>query len=373
MMSNIQQRLLDKLNRRKELGTLRDLKHVNGLVDFSSNDYLGLAHNTELNALIKAEQAEVLAHGATGSRLLTGNSQLTEEFEAMMAQHFNGESALFFNSGYQANLAVASTLPQRGDTIIYDSAIHACIKEGARLSAAKYYSFQHNDLIDLEQKLKLAKGQPIVIIESIYSMDGDWADVQKVVDLCKQYQAALIIDEAHSTGWIGDGGNGLVCSLKLEHEFLARVYTFGKAIGCHGACVVGDETVIKYLINFARPFIYTTALPDTIIKGLQCTWDYLREHSNLSQQLQSNIDLYLKQRSHAPGVNQQSPIQWIPAPGNQNALNYSRLFQEHGLDVRPILSPTVKEGTERLRICLHSFNTGEQIEKLVEVIEHSVL
>ncbi|MDH3708736.1 MAG: aminotransferase class I/II-fold pyridoxal phosphate-dependent enzyme, partial [Cyclobacteriaceae bacterium] len=233
-MSNILERLLNQLEKRQENGSLRTLKRLKGLVDFSSNDYLGLAIDRQLAQIIWSRQRHMELHnGSGGSRLLTGNSQLTEELEQFLAAHFKGERALIFNSGYSANLALLAAIPQRRDTIIYDSSIHACIKEGSRLSNAKYHAFRHNDVTDLENKLRSVEGTAIVVIESVYSMDGDWAELEDIVEACDRYQADLIIDEAHTTGWCGPQGEGWVCAENLQDRFLARVYTFGKALGHH--------------------------------------------------------------------------------------------------------------------------------------------
>ncbi len=262
-MQNIEQKLASQLAARQAAGNLRSLRLPEEIVDFCSNDYLGLARNPELHRRIGeayARKGEAL-NGATGSRLISGNSPYAVELETWLASLCKAEKALVFNSGYAANTAILSAVPQKGDTILYDEYIHASLKEGARLSFAGRFAFRHNDLNDLERRLQKATGTVFVVAESVYSMDGDWAPLREMLDLCEKYGANLIWDEAHSTGLWGTDGNGLACEMGLQDRIFARIYTFGKAMGVHGACIAGSQTLINYLINFARPFIYTTALP----------------------------------------------------------------------------------------------------------------
>ncbi len=244
--------LIKKIEERKSAGSLRQLKLVRGMVDFCSNDYLGLA------SLLKVGNPG-LQLGSTGSRLLAGNYPLIEEVEMEIAEFHQSEAGLIFNSGYDANVGLLSCVAQKNDTIIYDSLSHASIRDGVRLSFAQSWAFNHNDLVDLEKKLQLATGQLFVVTESVFSMDGDKAPLVEIVELCKTYKAALVVDEAHATGIIGDKGAGLVQAMGLQQHCLARVHTFGKALGCHGAIVLGSKILRTYLINFARSLIYTTA------------------------------------------------------------------------------------------------------------------
>ncbi|HYG38683.1 MAG TPA: 8-amino-7-oxononanoate synthase [Cytophagales bacterium] len=377
-MTNVEERLKNALEKREEGGNLRRLSTRGAQVDFFSNDYLGLAHNIDLQNIIKEQYDAVKekSTGATGSRLLSGNSPYYEELEIYLANIFKGETALVFNSGYTANLAIFSSIPQKGDTIIYDELIHACIKEGSRLSFANRFSFRHNDLQDLESKLLKAKGPKFVAIESVYSMDGDFAPVKEVVELCKKYEAWLIVDEAHGTGVFGENGSGWVCNLGLEQHFFIRTYTFGKAIGSHGACVVASKVVIEYLVNFARSFIYTTALPFHNLVSIRSAFDYLSRHGELQRQLQERIKFFRDKINDAKNSNplfdyidSKSAIQAILVPGNERAKNLAAKLIENGFDVRPILSPTVQEGKERIRICLHAYNSFGEIEELVKSIQ----
>ncbi|MBL4674746.1 MAG: aminotransferase class I/II-fold pyridoxal phosphate-dependent enzyme, partial [Mucilaginibacter sp.] len=238
-MSKATTYLQSRLEQRAAEGSLRTLKPENDLIDFCSNDYLGFAHSAELKVSIDKEiEIYKALNGSTGSRLISGNLDYTEELEKHIAGFHNAEAGLLFNSGYDANVGLFSSLPQKGDTIIHDELIHASIIDGARLSNANRYSFKHNDLESLEAKLKVAKGNSYVAIESIYSMDGDEPPLQQIITLTEQYQANLIVDEAHA---IGLYPTGLVSQLGLQDKVFARVMTSGKAMGVHGAIVLGDE------------------------------------------------------------------------------------------------------------------------------------
>lgn len=364
---NLDDRLEKMLVLRKEKNLFRELKTVGNLIDFCSNDYLGLARSETLFREI-SERSKMLSlhkNGATGSRLLTGNTQLTEAAEQTLASIFNAEAALILNSGYTANLAVFSSIPQKDDTLLYDELAHASIKDGARLSLAKRFSFKHNDLTDLESKLKRATGEIFIAVESIYSMDGDECPLRELQALAAKYGAAIILDEAHSTGVMGERGNGLATTLSLEHEIDIRIYTFGKAMGIHGACVVGSKKLIQYIINFARPFIYTTAPTPHSILSITCAFDFLQKNIHLQAALKDNIATFLDGTSSMENrTHSCSAIQTIVVPGNNPVKQASLLLQHHGFDVRPILSPTVPKGSERLRICLHAYNTPDEIAKL---------
>lgn len=354
-----------KLSAREEQGLLRSLKNSDdGIFDFFSNDYLGLARSQELFQQIHDATADLTKrwNGSTGSRLLSGNNDYTEKTELQLARIFKSEASLIFNSGYSANLAVLSSLPQRHDTIFYDELAHASIKDGARLSLAKRISFRHNDLNDLEVKLKKASGKKFIVVESIYSMDGDECPLTELTTLAEKYGAMIILDEAHSTGVRGDNGSGLAVSLGLHNKIDIRIYTFGKAMGVHGSCVAGSETLKRYLVNFARPFIYTTAMPPHSVASIRCSFDYLDRNIQLQQKLDLNTQLYLNNISDIPNrTNSSSCIQTIFVEGNEKAKKVAAKLQQHKFDVRAILSPTVAKGSERLRICLHTFNTEEQI------------
>jgi 8-amino-7-oxononanoate synthase len=341
-------------------------------VDFTSNDYLGLASSKDLSHLIHTALQDhgISQNGAGGSRLLSGNSPYTVEVESGLALRFNAESALIFNSGYSANLAVLSSLPERNDTILYDELAHASIIDGARLSVAKRFHFRHNDLNDLELKLRKASGHIFIAVESIYSMDGDECPLVELVELAQRFNATIILDEAHSTGIYGSKGGGLAASLGVERQIPVRIYTFGKAMGIHGACVAGSKRLQQYLLNFARPFIYTTALPAHSIVAIACAFRFLEAHLHLQQVLREKISIFRKNYNGIGiGMSSTSAIQTLVIPGNENARSAAESLRRQGYDVRAILSPTVAPGSERLRICLHTFNSEGEIRDLVDQIK----
>ena len=246
----LDKKLINKLNYRKEEGTLRSLSSFEGFIDFFSNDYLGFSNLDYLHSKIG---------GSKGSRLISGTSSFVLELEKSLAQKFNSESALIFNSGFDANLGLLSSVLQRSDIVIYDEFVHASIRDGIRLGNAKSYAFKHNSTLDLRTKLERFGKGVYVVIESLYSMDGDIAPLNDIVALCNEFEAYLIVDEAHSGGTYGKNGVGLISEFNLDHQIFAKIITFGKAFGCHGAVVLGSNLLIEYLINFSRPFIYTTA------------------------------------------------------------------------------------------------------------------
>jgi 8-amino-7-oxononanoate synthase len=364
--------LFKKLTARKEEGIARSLRANDGKIDFSSNDYLGMAASPALAEVIDKTYKQYFPlplNGSSGSRLLAGHFDFYEQVEKELAQFFETEAVLIFNSGYSANLAILSALPQKGDTILMDEYIHASLKDGARLSFAAKFSFRHNDVSDLENKLKKAEGSVFIVAETLYSMDGDFAPVEELQKLATQYGAYLIIDEAHTTGIYGTQGRGFLQEKKIANLVPFKIYTFGKAMGIHGACIAGSQELKEYLINFARPFIYTTAMPPHGFAAVHAAFDYLQQHGDAKEQLLTNIQHWNHTVKELTGFSKnESPIQTYTYPGNHNIRALATALQEQHYDVRPILSPTVKEGTERLRICLHAYNTSEEISSLIQLI-----
>jgi 8-amino-7-oxononanoate synthase len=221
----------------------------------------------------------------------------------------------------------------------------------------------------LETKLKKAEGIVYIVAESLYSMDGDFAPVEELSQLAKRYGAYLVIDEAHTTGVYGHQGRGFLNEKKIAQDVPFKVYTFGKAMGIHGACIAGSQELKDYLVNFARPFIYTTAMPPHAFASVYAAFGYLQQHPEHSKQLFSIIQDWNQTISTMTGFSKnESAIQTYTYPGNANIKALATWIQSNGYDVRPILSPTVKEGTERLRICLHAFNTTEQLSTLIQLI-----
>lgn len=371
-MQKAEQFIREKLQQRAGKNILRKLSAPVFPADFSSNDYLGFARSEELRTRTEntLRQVPVYKNGATGSRLLTGNHPFTEQTEQYIANFHQAAAGLIFNSGYDANIGLLSALGQRGDTIICDELIHASLIDGARLSHANRYSFQHNNLNDLEARLKASKGCIYVVTESIYSMDGDAAPLTEINKLCRKYQANLIVDEAHALGIFGSHGCGTVQQSGLQNEVFARIVTFGKAMGCHGAIVLGSHNLREYLVNFARSFIYTTAAPLHTIAAIKSAYQML-EQADYPLQIGHKITHYLDliRQTSIPVTQSTSAVQTILYQSSAEAKAAAAAVQAKGLDVRAILSPTVAEGKERLRICLHLFNTDTEIAALVREIK----
>jgi 8-amino-7-oxononanoate synthase len=368
---SVEQRMAEALETRSKQGRLRRLVTNTPPIDFCSNDYLGFARSEEFAQYIVNTPA---APGSTGSRLLSGNSFEAEELEKQIATFHAAEAALLFNSGYDANLGLFSSLGDRGDTILYDALMHASVRDGIRLSRAEAYSFRHDDLNHLEERLNQVSGQAgevFVAVESIYSMDGDEGALAAIAKLCSAYQAHLIVDEAHGTGVRGMGGEGLVQELGIQDRVFARVHTFGKALGCHGAVVVGSGVLREWLVNYARPFIYSTALPPTSLNVIKAAYTFLASHPTYVSDLHNRVAHFCqlaKQKGIQSLLPASGPIQCLIVPGNAAAKCAAQALQENGLDVRAILSPTVAAGSERLRICIHRYNTEAEIDLLTTVL-----
>lgn len=385
-MNSFPQKLHDKLNDRKDNQAIRTLKATNNLVDFSSNDYLGFSISEEIyertNSLLSSENLKV--NGAKGSRLLTGNHSLYLKTEELLSTLYNQEAALIFNSGYDANLGLLSSIPQRGDIILYDELIHASLRDGISMSHAKSYKFKHNEIQDLASLCKrlnknrhVSNAEPIeiyVVTESVFSMDGDSPDINALASFCQENNLKLIVDEAHA---LGIYGLGLVNQLKLEDKVFATILTFGKGLGCHGAAILGSKLLKEYLVNFSRSFIYTTALPPhsvaTIYSALQQLKCEIEKEDSEIQKLNSNI-LFFKNEIKQLDLDKHfiesnSAIQCCILSGNEKVKNCSEALIKEGYDLKAILSPTVLEGKERLRFCLHSYNSEKEISGVLKTLK----
>ena len=374
-------KLQDKIETRAEEHSLRSLGLRQDLLDFSSNDYLGFSRSKKMynKACSILKQYNYQANGATGSRLLTANHPLYLDTEKQIATFHNTPTALIFNSGYDANIGFFSSVPQRGDVILYDALCHASIRDGISMSHAKGYKFAHNNLQGLEALLETQKktnktnAEIYVVTEAVFSMDGDIPPLKAVATLCKKHNAYLIVDQAHATGVIGPKGKGLVQELDLEDLVFARIVTFGKALGCHGAAILGSGELKSYLINFARSFIYTTALPPHTLATIGAAYSKLEDNSDAIKKLQDNISTLQKgilDTQLTPYfIPSQSAIHCCVIKGNKATKDIAALLQQNKFDVKAILSPTVPKGQERLRICLHSYNTKEDITTLVRLLK----
>ena len=379
-MAQFPKKLQEKLHRREADNSLRHLPVANSLVDFSSNDYLGFSRNQEIlkNALNHLSSLDNRQNGATGSRLLTGNHALYSILESRLADFHEGISALVFNSGYDANIGFFSAVPQRGDVIFYDEYIHASIRDGIRMGNAKSFKFKHNDLDDLKNKYRVELGRSgseteiYVVTESVFSMDGDSPDLIAFSKFSERNNCRLIVDEAHAIGVFGDKGEGLVQKLGLQKKIFARIVTFGKALGCHGATILGSRSLKDYLVNFSRSFIYTTGLPPHSVATILSAYEHLMSDGGEGSKLRSNIEFFNQRLEtldlKSVFIPSNSAIHCCRVSGNQKTRSVAKKMQNEGFDIRAILSPTVPEGQERLRVCLHSFNTKEEIRAMLELI-----
>ena len=376
-MAEIGDVLREKLQQRSRDQALRTLVNREGLADFCSNDYLGFAGSAEIYRETQARMAHFSGrvNGATGSRLLTGNYPELGELESQLASWLGMEAALAYNSGYAANLGFFSSVPGKGDWVLYDAYCHASIRDGIGLGRAKAYKFAHNSLPSLDELLaQLSRNNPgfngtvYVVTESVFSMDGDSPDLNSFADFCTANNCLLVVDEAHG---IGPYSKGLVAETGIQDRVFAQIITFGKAFGAHGAAVLGARDLKDYLLNFSRSQIYSTALPPHTVAGITVALEFLQSEFGEEKiiQLRDRI-AYFKNTYREKGLQDRfsesdSAIHNFLLPGNKRVKQVSQALVEAGFDVRPILSPTVPQGRECLRFCLHSFNTYREIDAVL--------
>ena len=371
------QNLQAKLDVRQQSNALRSLAAPNFLVDFSSNDYLGFAKSESIfnqtHQFLVDNKIKI--NGATGSRLLSGNHLVYADTENFIANFHQTEAALIFNSGYDANIGFFGSVPQRNDLILFDELAHASIRDGILISKAKSYKFNHNDFEDLEHlivKFQKSFTEIYIVTESVFSMDGDAPNLSELVDLSNKYSCNLVIDEAHAVGVFGEKGEGLVQQLQLQDAVFARIMTFGKGLGCHGAAILGSNNLKNYLINFARSFIYTTGLSPHAVTTIYVAYQELEKKPINLIQLRCNINFFNQQKQllglKPIFVRSKSAIQSAIFPGNENVKKVASAIQNQGFDVKAILSPTVPEGQERLRICLHNYNSEKEISDVLNLL-----
>ncbi|WP_264565890.1 aminotransferase class I/II-fold pyridoxal phosphate-dependent enzyme [Flavobacterium sp. N3904] len=384
---NFPKNLSDKLETRRQNKSLRILPQPNDLIDFSSNDYIGFSKS---EAIFNATHQFLLDYnikrnGATGSRLISGNHILYTETENYIAQFHQAESALLFNSGYDANVGFFSSVPHKGDLILYDELCHASIRDGIQLSNAKSYKFKHNDFEDLELLIQRCYAERsrstllneiYIVTESVFSMDGDCPNMEELVAVSEKHNCYLVVDEAHALGVFGGKGEGLIQHLQLQDKIFARVMTFGKGLGCHGAVILGSNELKSYLVNFARSFIYTTGLSPHSVATILMGYHHLEKDKIALESLRENIVFFnqVKKMLYLSPlfVRSKSAIQSVIIPGNEKVKSIANALQQNGFDVKAILSPTVPEGQERLRFCIHSYNTKEDITKVLTLLSSFV-
>jgi len=331
----------------KSQNRFRKLTEIEG-IDFISNDYLGLTK----------EYPPIYSNfGSGGARLLSGNFKEHVALEDFISNWFNA-SALLFNSGYAANIGLLSALPSRHAIIFYDEEIHASCKDGLRLSLAKSISFKHNDLDHLKEKIKQFQAEErYILVESVYSMSGDKSPLLALAEICRAENIYLIVDEAHSFGIFGENGMGL--AYEIQEVCAAIILPLGKAAGSFGALIISSEEIKQYLMNFSRAWIFSTSIPPIIAAHSLLNLKKLKDLNEERTQLFEYMKIF--------GI--ESPIFTIICPGNERVKQVSLNLLEKGFAQKPILSPTVPVGQERIRMVLHATHTMDEIKSLKTCLE----
>lgn len=350
----------------------RRLFDYSNKIDFASNDYLGFAKQERIKKIISKHYDELKFQGSTGSRLISGNKKWIEDIEYTIAAYHYAEAAIIFPSAYQANVGLFSCIADRNDLYLTDENIHASVFDGIRLSFAKHFKFKHNDITHLHYLIQKNIHQfdnIYVVIEGLYSMDGDSPDVSEIMNVIDNKKCFLIVDEAHSFGVKGKDNLGLCNEKNIAEKCLARIIGYGKALGFSGAAIVGHEFLKKYIINFSRSFIFSTALPLYHYQLILYLYEELIHHSEQEhKQLENNIHFYIQQINSNKNFSKNlSPIQYYLL----NDINFSELQQiilDNNIFAKVILPPTVSKGKERVRISLHSFNTENDIIHLINTL-----
>lgn len=336
-------------------------------LDFSSNDYLGLCGHPKLAADAK-EAMDKFGTSSSGSRLLSGDLRLHHQLEEEVARFKNKEAALVFNSGYQANLGIISSLYKAGDAIFSDRLNHASIVDGILLSGARCFRFRHNDLGHLDSLLKKERSkfkQALLVAESVFSMDGDICLLKELIALKEKYNCKILVDEAHATGIFGKNGSGIVSKEGLEKEVDLIMGTFSKALGSFGAYLAASRKVIDYLVNTARSFIYSTALPPAIIAANLASIELVGSEPWRREKLEDSWR-YFRAELKKAGFAAAGSTQIVPLVigENQKTVSYAQKLQARGYWVLPIRPPTVPQGQARLRFSLSVNHTQEILQKL---------
>jgi len=347
------------------------LRNSNGreFIDLSSNDYLGFSTHPKLKQAAK-EAVDKLGVGSSASRLLSGDLDIYHKLEEKTAQFKGKEKALVFNSGYQANLGIISAFCSRGDVIFSDKLNHASIIDGIALSGAKLFRFSHNDSNHLEQLLKEQRykfKEALIITESVFSMDGDKPALKELVSLKEKYNCKLMVDEAHATGIFGKSGAGVGEEEGVVKKIDLIMGTFSKALGSFGGYVACSKMAVDYLINTARSFIYSTALPSSVIAANLASLELVEEEPERRRDLINNAD-YFRRGLEAAGFEVKGSSQIVPliVGDNQKVIEISEELQRKGYWVLPIRPPTVPVGESRLRLSLTYHHSKEILEKLIK-------
>lgn len=358
-----------RLARRIRNKEFRTLPPRHWRYDFISNDYLSFARSEELKKKIAEHFLKTDGIGATGSRLLSGNLETAELLEKDLSEFFQYPKALVFPCGFTLNCGLIAAVASDRDAVLMDENAHASLKNGLKLSPAHGFFFKHNDLNHLETRLKRIRNlyeNIFIVVESLYSMDGDLCNLEKVLELSQIYGARLIVDEAHAVGSFGEKGRGFLSGFEDHEHLFASVITFGKALGCQGAAVLGSEELIKYLQNFCHSFIYTTGLSTFSLVAMQESLNLLKKDPEQRKQLQERIGFFNKKM----GIERQSPIYSLRFSNTNLLREASASLKEKGVGALPIYSPTVQKGKERLRLSLHAHNSEDEIQLCIDALRN---
>ncbi len=339
---------------------------------FCSNNYLGLADHPLLKkAAISA--VETWGTGAGASRLISGNFRLYELLEEKLARLKSTASALVFNSGFTANLGTLGAIVKKGDLILADRLNHASLIDGCRFSEGTLRVYRHKDMEQLEKWLAMRKNNQnaFIVTDGVFSMDGDITPLPEIVMLSEKYDATIYLDDAHGTGVLGEHGGGTLDHFNLTSPRLIQMGTFSKALGGFGGFIAGPKTLIDFLINKARAFIYTTALPPSVVATGLAALDLIEKKPSLREKLWKNRD-YFYEKVQALGFDtfeSETPILPIRIGNSEEALAFSKQLLAHQIYVQAIRPPTVPEGTARLRVTIMATHTFEEIDTLLAHLE----
>lgn len=353
-------------------GRLRALRGRAG-ADFTSNDYLGMAESDELRRAAATAIARGVPVGSGGSRLLRGNHPEHEALEQEAAAYFGAETALYFGGGYVANLAIFSTLPQRGDLVVHDELIHASVHEGLRRGRAETLSIPHNNIDAFDAAIvgwraRGGKGRPWISVESLYSMDGDSPDLAALLTVADRHEAMLVIDEAHATGVLGPRGRGLAAGFEGRDNVIT-LHTCGKALGTVGGFILAPRIIRDFLVNRARPFIFATAPSPLIAAITRTALEISRTNPERREQLARLVRFAGTELRRRCGI-ESSGTHILPViiGSDQAAVGVAAALQRRGFDIRAIRPPTVPEGTARLRIALTTAVDQATVADLFEAL-----
>jgi glycine C-acetyltransferase/8-amino-7-oxononanoate synthase len=357
-------------------GWVRHLDSEEKLLDFSSNDYLALSEHPEVIAASR-KYLEMFGAGAGAARLMSGDLEINHLLEEEIAGLKSKEAALTFGSGYLANTGIIPALVGRGDLIITDRLNHASIYDGCLLSGARTIRFRHNDLTHLEQILQEKRSQfnsCLVVVESIYSMDGDRCPLVELVQLKKRFDFQLMVDEAHATGLYGENGAGIIEEDKVSDGVDIAMGTFGKALGSYGAYAAASKELIDFLVNKARTFIYSTALPPAVVGATLAAIYLVKSEPELRINLHAKV-AFFKKHLRKNGIKDDSgPSQIIPVMvgDSAKALAIAEELQENNLYVKAVRPPTVPEGSARLRFSITRYHQEDDLKRCAKLVAASI-